>query len=93
MPQGSLAAAAVDSLAGEQAEFRIEDFDAYVKIVAADSIALDLDAIGDRLGRCLTMAEFLGALSSYTGRVVLSERVLTICSDLPGILPEARPAG
>jgi hypothetical protein len=88
MPQGSLAAAAVDSL--ECCAIRVEDFDAYVKIVAPEEIALDLDEIGDRLGRSLTMGEFLGALSSYTGRVVLSERRVTICSDLPGLLPRSR---
>ncbi|HZE66649.1 MAG TPA: MmoB/DmpM family protein [Sporichthyaceae bacterium] len=87
MPQGGVAAAAVDSL-GARPDLQVVDFDNYVKIVAAGSIQLELDDIGDRLGRALSMAEFLGSVSSFTGRVVMYERTFTICWSLPGILPD-----
>jgi hypothetical protein len=78
--QGALAAAAVDSLVDAPPEVEIVDYDNYVKITAPESISLDLDAIGDRLGRLLTMAEFLGSMSTFIGRVVLAERTFEVCS-------------
>jgi hypothetical protein len=78
--RGALAAAAVDSLTDAPPEVEIVDFENYVKITATESIQLDLDAIGDRLGRVLTMAEFLGSMSTFIGRVVVAERTFAVCS-------------
>jgi hypothetical protein len=88
MTQGSIAAAAVDSLADGPSGLEIVDFDNYVKIMAPDTFQLDLDDIGDRVGRVLSMADFLSSVSSFTGRVVMGERTFEICAAMPGILSE-----
>jgi hypothetical protein len=80
LQQGALAEAAVDSLADAPPELEIVAFDNYVKITAPESIQLDLDAIGNRLGRALTMGEFLGSMSTFIGRVVMTDRTFAICS-------------
>jgi hypothetical protein len=87
MPRGEVATAAIGALFDSGAAVTVLDFEAYVKIEGRIAIRFDLDDIGARLGRNLTMAEFLGDLSTYIGRIVMGDRVLEVSSDLPG-MPE-----
>jgi len=87
MPRGEIAAAAIASLLEAGADVAVVDFEPYVKIEARRGIRFDLDDIGARLGRLLTMAEFLCDLSTYIGRIVMGERVLEVSSDMPGMPP------
>lgn len=82
---GALAEAARDWLEDSGADVTVDDHLAFLKVTGTGRVAFDLDPIGQRVGRDLTMSDFLGTMTTYVGRVIMDERRFTVCSDLLGL--------
>lgn len=82
---GSVADAARDWLEATEADVTIADHRSYLKVTAIGRVWFDLDPIGNRVGRHLDMADFLGTMTTYIGRVIMEDRRFTVSADLPGL--------
>lgn len=78
------AAAAVEVL-GAVDGVRVDDRGTFYLVEAENSIRIDLDTVGDHLGRDLPMRAFLVVMASYYGRVTLEPTVFTVTTDLPDL--------
>lgn len=74
---------AVVELLGETCpEVEVEDHDTFWLAEADGQIAVDLTAVGDRLGRPLPLGAFLVVMSSYVGRVAVDDDVFVVTSEM-----------
>jgi propane monooxygenase coupling protein len=77
--------AAVEYLRERVPDATISFRDCYYKIERPGVLAFDMDEIADHLGRALDTSIFLVNMSSYYGRIVVSDRKVEIFSE---IVPE-----
>lgn len=77
--------AAVDLVGDEMPDARVSDRDCFYKIERPKSLAFDMTKVGDRLGRTLDTDTFLVNMSTYYGRIVISDGMVEIFSE---ILPD-----
>ena len=82
------AQATVEWLAATASRVTIEDRTTFYKITAPGRIVIDLDEIGERLGRALSIGEFLVGLSTYVGRVLLEDRRFILSAALLQLVDE-----
>lgn len=79
------AKAAVELVRDEMPDARIGDHDCYYKIERDGLLEFDMAQLSERLGRQITVHDFLVNMTSYYGRIVVQDGLLRIHSE---ILPE-----
>lgn len=79
------ARAAVELVRDEMPDAKIGDHDCYYKIERDGLLEFDMEQLSERLGRKITVHDFLVNMTSYYGRIVVQDGLLRIHSE---ILPE-----
>jgi propane monooxygenase coupling protein len=74
--------AALALVRAEMPDAKITDNDCFYKIERERLLELDMVKLGELLGRPITVPEFLVNMSSYYGRIVISDGILQIHSDI-----------
>jgi hypothetical protein len=64
-------------------DVRIEDHVTFYRAEAQSKIVVDLADVGERLGRPLTLPEFLVIMSTYYGRVEVEDMKFIVTAALP----------
>lgn len=77
--------AAVEMVADEMPDATISDNDCYYKIEREGLLSFSMAELSERLGRDYTVHDFLVNMTSYYGRIVVSDASVDIYAD---ILPE-----
>lgn len=77
--------AAVEMVADEMPDAKITDNDCYYKVEREKLLRFDMAELSDRLGRPYTVHDFLVNMTSYYGRIVVSDDAVEIHAE---ILPE-----
>lgn len=78
-------AAAVELVRERFPDARITDNDCFYKVERDHILAFDMDELSNRLGRHLTVHDFLVNMTSYYGRIVVNDGVVEIHAE---ILPD-----
>jgi hypothetical protein len=78
-------AVAVELVADEMPDATISDNDCYYKIEREGLLSFSMAELSERLGRDYTVHDFLVNMTSYYGRIVVSDDSVDIYAD---ILPE-----
>jgi len=73
---------AVEMLREEQPNLRISKTNCYWMIEGEEKIEVDVNAVGERLGRDLDMPAFLVVMTSYYGRVQIRENMFGVYSEM-----------
>jgi hypothetical protein len=76
---------AVELVADEMPDATISDNDCYYKIEREGLLSFSMAELSERLGRDYTVHDFLVNMTSYYGRIVVSDASVDIYAD---ILPE-----
>ena len=79
------AKAAVDMVHDEMPDARVDDHDCYFKIEREGLLEFDMANLSERLGREIAVHDFLVNMTSYYGRIVVSDGLVQIHAE---ILPE-----
>jgi propane monooxygenase coupling protein len=79
------AKAAVDMVHDEMPDARVDDHDCYYKIEREGLLEFDMANLSERLGREITVHDFLVNMTSYYGRIVIQDGLVQIHAE---ILPE-----
>ncbi len=80
---GDEGAAAVSMLeASGQPGLRIRDNGVYYTIEAPGRIEIDLDELGERVGRPMDVSAFLVVMSTFVGRVEIEGRTFAVCTEM-----------
>lgn len=77
--------AALSLVEQEMPDAKVTDNDCYYKIERRGKLEFDMEKLGDILGRDITVPDFLVNMSTYYGRIEVSDGKLQIHSE---ILPE-----
>jgi propane monooxygenase coupling protein len=78
-------AVAIEMVAEEMPDAKITDNDCFYKIERDGLLSFNMAELSDRLGREYTVHDFLVNMTSYYGRIVVSDAAVEIYAD---ILPE-----
>lgn len=78
-------AAAVELVQDEFPDAKITDNDCYFKVEREGILVFDMQKLSERLGRELTVHDFLVNMTSYYGRIVVNDGFVEIHSE---ILPD-----
>lgn len=73
---------AVEMLREEQPNLRISKTNCYWMIEGEDKIEVDVSAVGERLGRDLDMSTFLVVMTSYYGRVQVTNNMFGVYAEM-----------
>jgi propane monooxygenase coupling protein len=73
---------AVEMLREERPDLRITKTNCYWMIEGEGKIEVDVNAVGERLGRDLDIPSFLVVMSSYYGRAQVSEHIFGVYSEM-----------
>lgn len=84
------AEAAVEMLREKRPDLSITDDGCFYSISGTGNIEIDLDEMGERLGRDLTATDFQVVLSSFYGRVRFDEKRFGVYAELLD-LEESQP--
>lgn len=76
---------AVEMVADEMPDAKITDNDCYYKVEREKLLRFDMAELADRLGRAYSVHDFLVNMTSYYGRIVVSDDAVEIHAE---ILPE-----
>jgi alkene monooxygenase coupling protein len=76
---------AVDMVRAEMPDARVDDHDCYYKIERDGILEFDMANLSERLGREVTVHDFLVNMTSYYGRIVVQDGLVQIYAE---ILPE-----
>lgn len=79
------AKAAVEMVHDEMPDAKVADHDCYFKIEREGLLEFDMANLSERLGRQIAVHDFLVAMASYYGRIVVSDGFVRIHAE---ILPE-----
>jgi propane monooxygenase coupling protein len=77
--------AAVELIRDEMPDATISDNDCYYKIERDGLLEFDMAKLSERLGRDITVHDFLVNMTSYYGRIVVNDGIVQIHSE---ILPD-----
>ena len=77
--------AALALVRAEMPDAKITDNDCYYKVEREKLLRFDMTELSDRLGRAYTVHDFLVNMTSYYGRIVVSDDAVEIHAE---ILPE-----
>ncbi len=72
----------VEMLREEQPQLRISKTNCYWMIEGEGKIEVDVNEIGERLGRDLDMATFLVVMTSYYGRVQVTDHIFGVYAEM-----------
>jgi alkene monooxygenase coupling protein len=72
----------VEMLREEQPHLRISKTNCYWMIEGEGKIEVDVNEIGERLGRDLDMATFLVVMTSYYGRVQVTNNIFGVYAEM-----------
>ena len=73
---------AVEMLREERPDLRITKTNCYWMIEGEGKIEVDVNAVGERLGRDLDVPSFLVVMSSYYGRAQVNEHTFGVYSEM-----------
>src|SRR5262245_5003066 len=73
---------AVEMLREERPDLRITKTNCYWMIEGEGKIEVDVNAVGERLGRNLDVPSFLVVMSSYYGRAQVNEHTFGVYSEM-----------
>jgi hypothetical protein len=73
---------AVEMLREERPDLRITKTNCYYMIEGEGKIEIDVNAVGERLGRDLDVPSFLVVMSSYYGRAQVDENKFGVYSEM-----------
>lgn len=73
---------AVEMLREEQPNLRITKTNCYWMIEGEGKIEVDVSEVGERLGRDLDMSTFLVVMSSYYGRVQMTDHIFGVYAEM-----------
>lgn len=73
---------AVEMLREEQPNLRITKTNCYWMIEGEGKIEVDVNEVGERLGRDLDMSTFLVVMSSYYGRVQMTDHIFGVYAEM-----------
>lgn len=73
---------AVEMLREEQPNLRITKTNCYWMIEGEDKIEVDVNEVGERLGRDLDMSTFLVVMTSYYGRVQVTDNIFGVYAEM-----------
>jgi alkene monooxygenase coupling protein len=76
---------AIELVRDEMPDATVGDYDCYYKIEREGLLEFDMAKLSERLGRELTVHDFLVNMTSYYGRIVVQDGLVQIHSE---ILPE-----
>jgi len=76
---------AVEMVHDEMPDARVDDHDCYYKIEREGLLEFDMADLSERLGREITVHDFLVNMTSYYGRIVVQDGLVRIHAE---ILPE-----
>jgi propane monooxygenase coupling protein len=76
------ARAALELVRLEMPDAKVTDNDCFYKIERDGLLELDMQKLGEILGRPITVSEFLVSMSTYYGRIVINDGLLQIHSDI-----------
>lgn len=74
--------ATLELVRAEMPDARISDHDCFFKIERDGVLELDMAKLGELLGRPITVPEFLVNMSTYYGRIVVSDGFVRIHSEI-----------
>nr|BBD49901.1 alkene monooxygenase coupling/effecter protein [Alteromonadaceae bacterium PE-TB08W] len=74
--------ATLDYLSETAPGVNVSDRDCFYKIEREDKLSFDMDGISDHLGRDLDTDIFLVNMSTYYGRIVVSDGLIEIFSEI-----------
>jgi propane monooxygenase coupling protein len=74
--------AAVDMVNDEMPDAKVRDYDCYYKIEREGMLEFDMTNLSERLGREITVHDFLVNMTSYYGRIVVQDGLLRIHSEI-----------
>jgi alkene monooxygenase coupling protein len=77
--------AAIEMVAEDMPDAKITDNDCFYKVEREGLLRFDMADLSDRLGRAYTVHDFLVNMTSYYGRIVVSDTTVEIYAD---IMPE-----
>ncbi len=72
----------VEMLREEQPNLRISKTNCYWMIEGEDKIEVDVNEVGERLGRDLDMSTFLVVMTSYYGRVQVTDNIFGVYAEM-----------
>ena len=73
---------AVELLREERPDLRITKTNCYWMVEGEGKIEIDVNEVGERLGRDLDMSSFLVVMSSYYGRAQVSEHTFGVYAEM-----------
>ena len=73
---------AIELLRRDYPDVEVSDRGAYYKVERRGSLTIDMAALGELLGRDIDVHEFLVQLSSYYGRIQVSDGKLELHSEI-----------
>jgi hypothetical protein len=73
---------AVELVRDEMPDAKIGDHDCYYKIERDGLLEFDMAKLSERLGRKITVHDFLVNMTSYYGRIVVNDGVVQIHADI-----------
>ncbi len=73
---------AVEMLREERPDLRITKTNCYYMIEGEGKIEIDVNEVGERLGRSLDVPSFLVVMSSYYGRAQVNEHTFGVYSEM-----------
>ncbi len=79
---GEEAEAVAEVVAETHPQAKIEHYPAYISIEVPDRLDIELERVGERLGRPYDAPTFLVILSSYHGRVNVEDERITLTSEV-----------
>jgi hypothetical protein len=87
--------ATIDVLQADRPAVRIADHGTYWLLEADDEIRVDMNRVGEELGRELTLSQWLVVMSSFVGRAAPGADYFRVTSDMLelGDLAKEAPAG
>lgn len=72
----------IDLLNSTCGDLRVTDYDTYYTVQRDGEIVVDMEQLGEELGRSITVSEWLVVLSSYVGRPCHEPTRFRVTTDL-----------
>ena len=87
--KSDVAEATLESLRSRYPDLVVDDEGTYYMIWNAGSIEVDVEEVGEFLGRTLDLGSWLGIMSAYVGQVETTDAAVRIISGMSQFEPEA----
>ena len=81
--------ATVTVIQRDEPSITVRDHGTYWQLTAEGEIPIDLNRVGEELGRELSLSQWLVSMSSYVGRVETEQASFRVTSKMADLEPEA----